>query len=162
MNEPDAVTLQFRLLDRVGDNGLVSTMIIRPAADGHETFEIENWVMSCRVFGRELEFEAMNIAVEAAKERGVRALAADYIPTPKNEVISKLYASLGFTEAGSPATANGARRWVLDLADYVARKTHIVVQEQQDDRSRDTDQIHSHSPRSVARRLDRVEDGNPA
>jgi FkbH-like protein len=161
MEEPDAVTLQFRLLDRVGDNGLVSTMILRPTEDD-EVLEIENWVMSCRVFGRELEFEAMNIAVEAAKKRGVRALVADYIPTPKNDVISKLYPSLGFTEASSPAPANGARRWVLDLADYVARKTHIVVQEQQDDRSRDTGQIHPHSSRSVARRLDRVEDGNPA
>jgi FkbH-like protein len=161
MEEPDAVTLQFRLLDRVGDNGLVSTMILRPAEDD-EVLRIENWVMSCRVFGRELEFEAMNIAVEAAKEHGARALVADYIPTPKNDVISKLYPSLGFTEASSPAPANKASRWILDLADYVARKTHIAVQEQQDDRSRDTGQIHPHSSRPVARRLDRVDDGNPA
>jgi FkbH-like protein len=162
MDEPDAVTLQFRLLDRVGDNGLVSTMILRPTPDDDEALEIENWVMSCRVFGRELEFEAMNIAVEAAKERGARTLVADYIPTPKNDVISKLYPSLGFAEVDSPAPANGATRWELDLADYVTRKTHIVVQEQQDDRSRDTDQIHPHSSRPVARRLDRVDDGNPA
>ncbi len=162
MEDPDAVTLQFRLLDRVGDNGLVSTMILRPTEDNDEVLEIENWVMSCRVFGRELEFEAMNIAVEAAKERGARTLVADYIPTPKNDVISKLYPSLGFTEVERPAPADGAKRWALDLADYVTRNTHIVVQEQQDDRSRDSDQIHPHTSRSVARRLDRVDDGNPA
>jgi FkbH-like protein len=162
MEEPDAVTLQFRLLDRVGDNGLVSTMILRPTPDDDEALEIENWVMSCRVFGRELEYEAMNIAVEAAKERGARTLVADYIPTPKNDVISRLYPSLGFTEVDSPTPANGATRWALDLADYVTRKTHIVVQEQPDDRSRDLDQIHPHSSRPVARRLDRVDDGNPA
>ena len=162
MEEPDAVTLQFRLLDRVGDNGLVSTMILRPTPDDDEALEIENWVMSCRVFGRELEYEAMNIAVEAAKERGARTLVADYIPTPKNDVISRLYPSLGFTEVDSPTPANGATRWALDLADYVTRKTHIVVQEQLDDRSRDLDQIHPHSSRPVARQLDRVDDGNPA
>lgn len=162
MEEPDAVTLQFRLLDRVGDNGLVSTMILRPTPDDDEALEIENWVMSCRVFGRELEYEAMNIAVEAAKERGARTLVADYIPTPKNDVISRLYPSLGFTEVDSPTPANGATRWALDLADYVTRKTHIVVQEQVDDRSRDLDKIHPHSSRPVARRLDRVDDGNPA
>ena len=162
MEEPDAVTLQFRLLDRVGDNGLVSTMILRPTPDDDEALEIENWVMSCRVFGRELEYEAMNIAVEAAKERGARTLVADYIPTPKNDVISRLYPSLGFTEVDSPTPANGATRWALDLADYVTRKTHIVVQEQPDDRSRDLDQIHPHSSRSAARQLDRVDDGNPA
>ena len=162
MEDPDSLTLQFRLLDRVGDNGLVSTMILRPAAGDEETLEIENWVMSCRVFGRELEFEAMNIAVEAARDRGVRALLADYIPTPKNDVISKLYPSLGFAEADGPALSNGVKRFRLDLADYIPRKTHIVHEEQHDDRSRDTRQIHPHSSRPAARRLDRVDDGNPA
>jgi FkbH-like protein len=162
MDDPEALTLQFRLLDRVGDHGLVSTMILRPARGDDDALQIENWVMSCRVFGRELEFEAMNIAVQAARERGVSGLVADYIPTPKNDVISKLYPSLGFVEVDRPAPANGARRFRLDLADYVTRNTHIVGQEQQDDRSRDTGQIHPHSSRSVARRLDRVDDGNPA
>ena len=162
MDDPDSLTLQFRLLDRVGDNGLVSTMILRPAAGDGRTLEIENWVMSCRVFGRELEFEAMNIAVEAARERGVRALIADYIPTPKNDVISKLYPSLGFAQVDGPAPASGARRFRLDLAGYVPRKTHIIQQEQQDDRSGNTRQIHPHSSRSAPRRLDRVDDGNPA
>src|SRR6185437_14346225 len=162
MEDPDSLTLQFRLLDRVGDNGLVSTMILRPGAGDEETLEIENWVMSCRVFGRELEFEAMTIAVEAARERGVRALIADYIPTAKNDVISGLYPSLGFAEVDGPARANGARRFRLDLVDYVPRKTHIVQEEQHDDRSRDPRQIHPHSSRPASRRLDRVDDGNPA
>jgi FkbH-like protein len=162
MEDPKAVTLQFRLLDRVGDNGLVSTMILRPTRADDEVLEIENWVMSCRVFGRELEFEAMNIAVDAARERGVRALVADYIPTAKNDVISKLYPSLGFTEVAQPASAKGTTRWRLHLADYVTRDTHIVGQEQQNDGPRDTRQIHPHSSRSAARRLDRVDDGDPA
>jgi len=162
MDDPRSLTLQFRLIDRVGDNGLVSTMILRPAPRDDDMLEIENWVMSCRVFGRELEFEAMNVAVEAAKERGARALVADYIPTPKNDVISKLYPSLGFVEVDCSASANGARRFRLDLADYVPRNTHIVGQEQRHDRSRDTGQIHPHSPRPPARRLDRVDDGNAA
>ncbi len=150
MNEPGALTLQFRLADRVGDNGLVSTMILRPTSTDDQVVEIENWVMSCRVFGRELEFEAMNIAVEAARERGARALVADYIPTAKNDVISKLYPSLGFTEVGRPTPSNGATRWRLDLTDYVPRNTHIVGQEQQDDRPRDTRKVHADSSRPVA------------
>jgi FkbH-like protein len=162
MDDPSSLTLQFRLLDRLGDNGLISTMILRPAPDDDDALEIENWIMSCRVFGRELEFEAMNVAVETAKERGVRAFVADYIPTAKNDVISKLYPDLGFTEVDRAAPANGATRWRLDLADYVTRNTHIKGQEQQDDRSRDTRQVHQHSSRSAARRLDRVDDGNAA
>jgi FkbH-like protein len=63
INLPSAITLQFRLLDRIGDNGLVSTMILRPTSHDEGVLEIENWVMSCRVFGRQLEVEALNIAV---------------------------------------------------------------------------------------------------
>jgi FkbH-like protein len=124
-NLPKALTLQYRLLDRIGDNGLVSTMILRPTADDEGVLEIENWVMSCRVFGRQLEFEAMNIAVEAARERGARGLVADYIPTAKNNVISALYPSLGFAEINRTAAMDGTTCWFLKLADYVARETHI-------------------------------------
>jgi FkbH-like protein len=121
-----AATLQFRLLDRYGDNGLVSAMILRPHVEQPEALEIDIWVMSCRVFGRELEFEAMNIAVEAARQRGARALFADYIATPKNDVISGLYPSLGFSRVDPATAANGATRWVLDLAGYMTRTTHIA------------------------------------
>jgi FkbH-like protein len=118
---PSALTLQFRLSDRIGDNGLVSTMILRPTSDDEDVLEIENWVMSCRVFGRQLEFEAMNIAVEAARLRGANAFIADYIATPKNHVISALYPSLGFV-----AVNGTAARWFLNLDDYVAQNPHIV------------------------------------
>ena len=138
-------------------------MILRPAPDDDDALEIENWVMSCRVFGRELEFEAMNIAVEAAKERGVRALVADYIPTPKNDVISKLYPSLGFTEVDRP----GARQRGDALARSISPTTSPGTLTSLRKSSRMTDQeildqIHPHSSRPAARRLDRVDDGNPA
>ena len=125
-NLHSALTLQFRLLDRIGDNGLVSAMILRPTPEDEDVLEIENWVMSCRVFGRQLEHEAMNIAVEAARQRGARALVAEYIATSKNNVISALYSSLGFAAANQTVSTSGATRWFLDLADYVTHYTHIV------------------------------------
>jgi FkbH-like protein len=125
-NQPSALTLQFRLLDRIGDNGLVSTMIMRPTSDREDVLEIENWVMSCRVFGRQLEFEAMNIAAEAARQRGVRAIIADYIATSKNDVINSLYPSLGFSELDNAGSNTGAQRWFLSLENYVLRDTHIA------------------------------------
>jgi FkbH-like protein len=123
---PNVVTLQFRLLDRIGDNGLVSAMILRPAADEENVLEIDNWVMSCRVFGRQLEFEAMNIAVEGARQLGITRFVADYIATPKNGVISELYPSLGFTAVGETDITKGATRWSLNLADYAAHQCHIA------------------------------------
>ncbi len=123
----EGLTLQFRLIDRFGDNGLVSAMILCPEGEGLDALEIDTWVMSCRVFGRELEFEVMNIAVEAARERGVRTFRADYVPTSKNSVVKELYGTLGFIQAQEPAPISpGATRWILNLPDYLARPTHIA------------------------------------
>lgn len=120
------LTFQFRLTDRFGDNGLVSVMILRPDPEETDVFEIDTWVMSCRVFGRQLELEAMNIAVEAAKQRRIHTFRADHIPTPKNGVVSELYPTLGFTRVPEATAAEGATRWLLHLDDYTPSRTHIT------------------------------------
>lgn len=124
-NLPDSIALQFRLADRFGDNGLISVMVLRPAADAPAVLDIDPWVMSCRVFGRQLEFEAMTIAVEAAQRRGVRTLRAQYIPSAKNGVVAGLYESLGFTRVDRPGQTDGASHWELNINEYVARRTFL-------------------------------------
>jgi FkbH-like protein len=121
-----SLTLQFRLIDRFGDNGLVSVMILLPDTQAPDLLEIDTWVMSCRVFGRQLEREAMNIAVETARQMGVQTFRAGYIPTAKNGVVSELYPALGFTPAHERLPHNGATRWSLHLSDYVPQSTHIA------------------------------------
>lgn len=101
-------------------------MILRRASDEADALEIDNWVMSCRVFGRQLEFEAMTIAVEAARAAGARTLRARYVPTDRNGVISGLFESLGFCRLPAPEDAAGASRWRLALADYTPRPTFIA------------------------------------
>ena len=120
------LTLQFRLVDRFGDNGLVSAMILRPDPLAPDLVEIDSWVMSCRVFGRQLEREAMNIAVETARRMGVRAFRACYIPTSKNAVVSGLYSELGFALVSGIAPHDGVTHWCLQLSDYVPHPTHIA------------------------------------
>ncbi len=124
--DPGNITLQFRLADRFGDNGLVSVMIICPDSGEPDVFEVTSWVMSCRVFGRQLEDEAMNVAVETALARGARALRADLIPTKKNAVICDLYRNLGFSQLGEPAKDDARTRWILELSDYQKRCTFLT------------------------------------
>jgi FkbH-like protein len=123
--DPGGLVLQLRLIDRFGDNGLVSVMILSPHPLDTGVLQIDTWVMSCRVFGRELEFEAMNIAVEWAREHGARALRGDFIPTAKNAVIANLYPELGFVRTDSSA-ATDAQSWEAQTAHYQPRRTHIT------------------------------------
>jgi FkbH-like protein len=123
----DHLVLQFRLADRFGDNGLVSVLLLCPDPDDDGALQIENWVMSCRVFGRQLEHEALNIAAEAALGRGFQRLNASFVPTKKNGVIAKLFATLGFEPGGAEGGANGeTTRWTLDLAARETLPTHIT------------------------------------
>jgi len=126
LSTPGALHLQFRLKDRFGDNGLVSAMLMLPVDGRRDCVHIDAWVMSCRVFSRQLEHEAMNIAVETARRRGVREIQATYIATAKNGVIRDLFAGLGFRALDAAANEAQTTRWVLPVAQYQATTTFIA------------------------------------
>jgi len=119
------VALQFRLLDRLGDNGLVSVMILKPS-NTPAVLEVDTWVMSCRVFGRQLEMEAMNIAAEIARARGATSLRGTYMPTAKNGVVKDLYAKLGFVQVDQLSSTQQATHWLLPLDSYAPHQTFIT------------------------------------
>jgi FkbH-like protein len=122
------LSLQFRLRDRFGDNGLIAAMICRPAAGA--LLQLETWVMSCRVFGRDAEIEIMNLAVDAATSRGFQSIETLYVQTPKNGLIRDLLPRLGFVEAQSSAEVGSGSRWTLHLPDYVRQHTFIQRESQ--------------------------------
>ena len=125
-SQPGSLLLQFRLIDRFGDNGLVSVMLLTQAEEDFGVLDLINWVMSCRVFGRQLEDEAMNILVETARDRGVHTLRAAFIPTAKNAVIRELFGRLGFSKIGAEPGPDASILWALKLEDYVPRPTWII------------------------------------
>ena len=96
----DAVVLAFRLADRLGDHGLVSTLI---AFQEDTTLRIDSWLMSCRVFSRTAEPFILRGLIDLARQRGVTRLTGEYLPTPKNDVVADLYERTGFTRADDAA-----------------------------------------------------------
>jgi len=89
----DVVTLCGRLEDRFGDNGIVTAIIANVKDDN---LDIELWIMSCRVFKRELEYAMFDELVRLAKERGIKTMTGNYYKTEKNAVAADFYRSLGF------------------------------------------------------------------
>ena len=123
------LTLQVRLSDRFGDNGLVSAAILVPDPNIPGALEIETWVMSCRVFGRQLEHETLNMLVELLSETQYSVLTGHYIPTPRNSLIQNLYGELGFSQLCDSSDVNaGETRWILDLENYSPHPTCIVTE----------------------------------
>ena len=60
------ITLQARLSDKFGDNGLISAVV---AKISENILIIENWVMSCRVFQLQVEHAMLNRLVQKAREK---------------------------------------------------------------------------------------------
>jgi FkbH-like protein len=90
---PGSFTMAISLTDRFGDNGLISVILGR--SDEGELL-IDTWLMSCRVLKRGVELFARNYLVELAKQRGLKALRGEYIPTKKNVLVRDHYSGLGF------------------------------------------------------------------
>jgi FkbH-like protein len=96
LGRDDAIVLAFRLADRFGDHGLVSTLI---AFHEDDTLRIDSWLMSCRVFSRSAEQYILRGLLQMARDRGATRLMGEYLPTPKNEVVADVYTRMGFTPA---------------------------------------------------------------
>ena len=126
MDDPEIVTLQFRLADKFGDNGLISVIIAKPEnGNGGKGFVIDTWLMSCRVLGRQVERAALNVLVEKTRRQGAAYLSGEFAPTAKNGLVKDHYRGLGFT--GETGTATGASQWMLTLGSYKPHKTHISI-----------------------------------
>jgi FkbH-like protein len=108
-NDPEVFTLQVRLADIFGDNGMISVVICRPAQAG--VWEIDTWLMSCRVLGRKVEHMVLREILEHARAAGIRKLAGTYRPTDRNKLVVDHYARLGFTKVGEDES--GLTRWEL-------------------------------------------------
>jgi FkbH-like protein len=108
--DPMCTTLQVRLADRFGDNGMISVIICRTRSEA--TWEIDTWLMSCRVLGRRAEQMVLRELLRQASGIGIRTLIGIYRPTERNALVRDHYAKLGFTQI--KVEDGGITRWALD------------------------------------------------
>jgi FkbH-like protein len=108
-SDPNVFTLQVRLADIFGDNGMISVVICRPGAAGE--WQIDTWLMSCRVLGRRVEHMVLREVLQHARAAGMRKLIGTYRPTERNKLVVDHYSNLGFTKTGEQDS--GLTRWEL-------------------------------------------------
>ena len=109
-------TLQVRLADMFGDNGMISVVICREHHPA--TWEIDTWLMSCRVLGRKVEPMVLREVLAQARAAGIERLIGVYRPTERNGMVRDHYPKLGFT----PITAgeSGELRWELPTSTNIS------------------------------------------
>lgn len=112
--DPAVFTMQVRLKDKFGDLGMIGVVIGRPW--GEDAWEMDTWLMSCRVLGRGVEQAMLSKVISEAQRHGIRRLIGKYIATSKNGMVAEHYPALGFQPL--PSGSDGHARWELPVADY--------------------------------------------
>ena len=100
-----------RVSDRFGDHGLVAAAVVQCT---EHAWNVENFVMSCRVIGYGVETALLARIAAEARECGARHLVGEFIPSTKNAPARDFYARNGFRP---DSDEKGIERWRRDLAD---------------------------------------------
>ncbi len=93
--------------DRFGDHGLVAVALVRVAP---ESWEIDSFLMSCRVIGYGIESALLAHVAERARASGAGRLVGEFIESKKNAPAKDLYARHGFEPLGGEGDVE---RWHL-------------------------------------------------
>ncbi len=119
LEQPDIIGRSYRLRDCFGDNGLISSVILRITAS---TATVQTWVMSCRVLSRGMEDFIHADICACARDHDCTTLEGLYIPTQRNNMVKDLYSRLGHQQPSNKPS--GA--WVLDLAAHTPLTTPFI------------------------------------
>ncbi|MFE2295068.1 HAD-IIIC family phosphatase [Streptomyces sp. NPDC059452] len=140
--EADRSVVVLSAADRFGSNGIVGALFLRaneeahpgdsgdpagpgdpvdpggpgspgsPGGPGGPVLEIENFLLSCRVFARGIEQASLSAVLGLARRAGFAEVRGTYLPTRKNAKVADLYPHYGFV----PREGAGAGRYALGLA----------------------------------------------
>jgi len=103
-----------RLFDKFGDNGIVGVSVLKK--NNEIEWEIDTFLMSCRVLGRTVETAFLSFITDVVKKEGAKLLYGIYIPTKKNQPALDFYKLHGFKilEHSSEQT-----KWILDVENNI-------------------------------------------
>ena len=113
-------TSQIRLKDKLGDNGMISVIICQKNA---KFWEIDTWLMSCRVLGRKVEIATLQNIIQNAKNEGADKLIGFYNKTERNGLVKDHYKKLGFNKT---ADNEYNEIWELNIEDYKFQKIPLI------------------------------------
>ncbi|KAA8995162.1 HAD-IIIC family phosphatase [Affinibrenneria salicis] len=111
--------LIFECDDKVGNYGIVGCAFLN--LSGHKC-KILNVILSCRVFGRQVEYAIMKAIAHLCHKNEIKETEALYIPTKKNERFATFYTDCGFDKAGENTFFCSA----LDL-ELLKRKSNFIT-----------------------------------
>ncbi|MFC2107375.1 HAD-IIIC family phosphatase [Bacteroidota bacterium] len=120
INDKKTNVISVSVKDKFGESGLTAVII---AKEDNNQVEIDSFIMSCRIMGRNIELAIMNYFVKIYKDRGYEIINATYLPTIKNKPVSNFYEESGFT---IEKKEHGIKRCKLKVGNYKSHKVYYI------------------------------------
>jgi FkbH-like protein len=124
--EPGVRVWTLQVLDKFGDNGIVGVMITR---EREKAWEIDTFLLSCRVIGRTVETAMLAIVMEEGRKAGVEVVEGWFRPTKKNVPAREVYARHGFSVVREDESGTC---WARPLSERLMMPEWIRIEESQD------------------------------
>jgi FkbH-like protein len=96
--------------DKFGDNGITVASII---FINNEIAEIDSFLLSCRILGRNIESAYIDYLINLIYEKGIKKVKATFIPSQKNRQTENFYENNGFTLDKKLET--GEKHYILNI-----------------------------------------------
>ncbi len=115
------IKLYAKLEDKFGDNGVVSVFV---GEKQNDTLHVNLWLMSCRVFKRDLEFALFDEVIKRCKKQHIQTIFGYYFKTDKNSLVKDLYKTLGFQTIKDE---ENEKVFKLNISSYTPKNSVIKV-----------------------------------
>ena len=97
LNNKNNIVFLTSLKDVYGDHGIIGLLIAKQLTKN--ILFLDTLLVSCRVFGRNIETWMLDQLKKTALKMGFKEIYAEYIPTKKNQVASKLLENHNFKKS---------------------------------------------------------------
>jgi len=118
----DLKVFSFSVSDKFGDNGVTGLCIIN-FNKKNQTANIDTFLMSCRIIGRNIEYAFMDYLINFITRSKIKKITAKYIQTRKNEQVKEFYNKCSFSLIKSN---NGIKDYELIVDEYKPKKIKYI------------------------------------
>lgn len=115
INNPNIDLYYYTYADIYGDDGIIGLIFINKNS-ANKVWEIDTFLMSCRVIGKTIEDAIINHFILKARKCNANFLVGLYSPTNKNEQVSDLYKKYGFEEIQEYKNITQLNKWSIDVS----------------------------------------------
>ena len=119
----DYIVKCIDVADKFGNYGITGVVIVTKH-DAKEYWEIDTFLLSCRVLGKNIEFSLMQNIIDDAKRDGIKKIYGKFIPTKKNKPAENFLKDCGFI---LDKEEKGEMHYILEAGKEKKRENYAEV-----------------------------------